>query len=208
MDDKDKINQAPTVTDEKGQRQNVNANQKQSDEEEIEELQKHIGEATSGDSVAEDLKSIKDTAKNLGEKLTGVVKPHHERVVATAKNVGTQMAGQVAERTSKGIPKRVLVVGVVVLVILMISIFGRRFGVSRDTSDEELAPSPTLTAEQIPSPAVEGPFIPANASVYATDSAILKIEEINNILRNEMFTTVLSEPILFPPTLDYGVSFK
>jgi hypothetical protein len=204
--DNNNIQAAPTsVRGETG----VDAQKQKPEEENIEELQKQIGEAAGGDSVAEDIKSFKNTAKNIGDKLTTAIKPHQQTASTAIKSVASQVVDKGAGKANGGKFKAAWVLGIVVLIVLLTTLWGRRLGVSRVSDNGDVEPTPAAVSEEAPTPAaVDGPFIPANASIYATDSAILKIEETNNILRNEMFTSTLSDPILFPPSLDYNVNFK
>jgi len=102
------------------------------------------------------------------------------------------------------IPKKRLVVfvsifGSALLLLLAVAIFtGFNQKNSSQSTPEE--PTPTITAEfkeEITSP-----------SPYATDSALLKIEEEVGNLEQKIQATDLKEVGLTPPLLEMGVNFE
>lgn len=105
------------------------------------------------------------------------------------------------QKAKKVLPKKPIIFGGiffgVLLILVLLAVF-LNFPLSRS---EPIMPSPTPT----PFPT----FIPeiSNPSFYATDSAVLKIEEELKKIEQELETTDLKEANLNLPVLDWKIDF-
>lgn len=93
---------------------------------------------------------------------------------------------------------------IITILVTILAFFGLIFGLANIKKVQEKgevvslpSPSPTPTGEEIITP-----------SAYATDSAILAIEEDLKTLERDLLETDLSEAGLNPPVLDMEVSFN
>lgn|SRR5579859_3053402 len=93
----------------------------------------------------------------------------------------------------------IIVVGVLFSIILLLSILVALFGKKQHVPI--LQPTPTLISA---SPA---PNVILNASRYATDSGVLKIESDLNNFQKQLDTTDVRQTDLSVPNLDFNINF-
>lgn len=89
-----------------------------------------------------------------------------------------------------------LVIFVLVLLFLFFFLKNQKYAPQITIPSPAPTPSPTPIIEQVTSP-----------SAYATDSAILKIEEDLKNINNDLQSVDLKETSLYPPLLDWEVKF-
>ena len=87
-----------------------------------------------------------------------------------------------------------------VLLILLIPTAFLFLSLTRSLNQPAPAPLPTLPPVSAPTPSSPSPF--------ATDSAVLDLEQQLNQLSQDQDQTDMTETNLFPPTLDLDVNFE
>ena len=94
----------------------------------------------------------------------------------------------------------ILVMVVLFLIIILLSILVALFGKKQTAIVATPSPSPISVTP--------GPNVILNASRYATDSGVLKIEGDLNNIQKQLETTDVKQSDLTPPNLDYNINFN
>ncbi len=94
----------------------------------------------------------------------------------------------------------VIVMAALFLIILLLSILVAMFGKKQTIVIATPSPSPVSVTP--------GPNVILNASRYATDSGVLKIESDLNDIQKQLETTDVKQTDLNLPNLDYNINFN
>ena len=147
-----------------------------------------VDDMNPGDSVAEDLKKFKGfTGKILGSAKSKTAE------VANSDKVKKGLIGS-------GLLSKLIKFFILIIILLVLAFFGmyifRSFKGEDGNGNIFVRPSPTPVT-----------FTPAEQSVYANDTEILRLEEDIKVLENELSQTNIRESAFTAPTLDFNISF-
>ncbi|HSX49169.1 MAG TPA: hypothetical protein VLE44_02840 [Candidatus Saccharimonadales bacterium] len=121
--------------------------------------------------------------------------PIQKKIPVIAENLKTKFVG---------LPKNTKIIVIIVaglfLVILLLSVLVILFG--KRTKTPTLAPTPT------PISASPTPQVILNASRYATDSGVLKIETDLNNIQKQLDQTDVKQSDLKIPDMDFNINFN
>ena len=92
--------------------------------------------------------------------------------------------------------KGLKVIGILLAVAIVISIFERQNGIVDRGNGVVIETTPPVVTYQ-----------PYTESIYANDPEVLRLDEDINVLGREISTTVLQDSILTPPKLDFNIKF-
>ena len=99
------------------------------------------------------------------------------------------------------LPQKMIVFGGIFFAVLLILVLGAILLPFLSGKSQPASSLPTPTPSLTPTPEI------ANPSFYATDSAILKIEEDVKKIEEELDSVDIKEKDLIPPALDWEIKF-
>ncbi len=152
------------------------------------------------DSVATDIKKFKKIAKGVFSNVSTNVAPYAAKG-AMGSSKALKKAGELVDQNflKKLVRLFLILLFLAILVFVVINLF--KSGGNGNGKDGGNGSEPTPT----PTPAA---FIPNKPSVYADDPEIKKFMEDIVILEQEISGTNIREPVPYPPTLDFDISFQ
>ena len=154
-------------------------------------------DAASENPIEQDLQKLSSSVKSVSGKLKEKVKPAVSRQTqkATSKLKSTKKIGKKSDM------KKFFVIFAVVLVLFIVTITASKVVPVLQNQNRS---QPKDEGEPTPTPATFDTYQP---SVYADDPEVLKLEEDISIFEREVSTVNLRHSELFPPTIDFKISF-
>ncbi|MBU2035989.1 hypothetical protein KKC36_00875, partial [Patescibacteria group bacterium] len=117
------------------------------------------------------------------------------------KNKYVTLAANLWMKLNPALRKVIMITGFIFGLLLLLAIV---FSVSPKTGNKvQSTPKPNITVEKSPLPEII-----INPSRYATDSAVLAVEEDLKTIEKEIGSTVINDLKLAPPNLLWDVSFE
>jgi hypothetical protein len=149
------------------------------------------------DSVANDMRMLKEFAKKSVEKAKTVVAPYAKKGMVSVSDTSKVVSTSADHKFIKTLIRTFLILFfTVVLIFIAIYLY-------RMLQKENVAVQPGSSVSVTPVP-----FSPFKPSVYALDPEVLQLEEEINILERELARVNIKEEGVNPPKLDFSINFK
>lgn len=147
------------------------------------------------DSVAGDIRMLKNLIAKIIEKIGIVIAPYTKKGISVVGGVTGNVSLPVDSKFIKTLV-RIFLIALFAIVLIFIAVY------LFNTLKKEYQIDQATTINVTPAP-----FDPGRASVYAQDPEVLKLEEDINILERELNRINIKEEDVSLPGLDWNISF-
>jgi hypothetical protein len=153
------------------------------------------------DSVLQDVDSLRKLVGKVSGNVTTKVAP----VLKVGVSGTSKAANAFVEKAGPGFITKMLRIFFVLILLIVVAFVAFKLLYKPGNNEGNNNNTTQLTNETTPTPVI---YKPPQASIYAEEASVLKLEEDINVITQELGSAVLKESQLTPPTLDFNVVFQ